>query len=260
MARIRRVKPDDELTLVEHLDELRVRLIVSLLVLTIAVAGCYYENDRIYTFLTGPLHLGHHHPGHVQRLITLSPTEAFFNTVMVSVYGGLLISLPILSYQLYAYVIPAFSEESQRTIRPMLLMVPLLFLVGVVFGWYVVIPPAIKFLTSFNSANLQYLPRASDYIRFVMYTLLAMGAVFELPVVMMMLGRVGILRSSFMKRRWREAIVVLAVIAALLPGTDPITMTAEYVPMLLLYALSYFLVKAVEPKGSISDFLSEPFS
>jgi sec-independent protein translocase protein TatC len=252
MARIRRVKPDDELTLVEHLDELRVRLIVSLLVLTIAVAGCYYESHNILHFITGPIHH--------RQLVTFAPTEAFFNTVMISVYGGLLISLPLLSYQFYAYVIPAFSEESQRTIRPLLLMIPGLFLIGVVFGWYVVIPPAIHFLTGFNQHEYTYFPRAADYIRFILLTLLAMGAVFELPVVMMMLGRVGIIRSSFMKRRWREAIVVLAVLAALLPGTDPITMTAEYVPMLLLYALSYFLVKAVEPKGSLSDFLSEPFS
>jgi sec-independent protein translocase protein TatC len=252
MARIRRVRPDDELTLVEHLDELRVRLIVSLLVLTIAVAGCYYESHNILHFITGPIHH--------RQLVTFAPTEAFFNTVMISVYGGLLISLPLLSYQFYAYVIPAFSEDSQRTIRPLLFMVPGLFLIGVVFGWYVVIPPALHFLTGFNQHEYTYFPRAADYIRFIMLTLLAMGAVFELPVVMMMLGRVGILRSSFMKRRWREAIVVLAVIAALLPGTDPITMTAEYVPMLLLYGFSYFLVKAVEPKGSISDFLSEPFS
>jgi sec-independent protein translocase protein TatC len=252
MARIRRVRPDDELTLVEHLDELRVRLIFSLLVLTIAVAGCYYESHNILHFITGPIHH--------RELVTFAPTEAFFNTVMISVYGGLLISLPLLSYQFYAYVIPAFSEESQRTVRPMLLMVPGLFLIGVVFGWYVVIPPALHFLTGFNQHEYSYFPRAADYIRFIMLTLLAMGAVFELPVVMMMLGRVGILRSSFMKRRWREAIVVLAVIAALLPGTDPITMSAEYVPMLLLYGLSYFLVKAVEPKGSISDFLSEPYS
>jgi len=250
MARMRRVRPDDELTLVEHLDELRWRLIVSLTVLTVAVSVCYYENHRIYHFITAPIHH--------RQLVTFAPTEAFFNAVMISVYGGLLISLPILSYQLYAYVIPAFSEESQRTIKPLLLMVPGLFLIGVAFGWYVVIPPALHFLTSFNSGEVNYLPRASDYIRFIMLTLLAMGAVFELPVVMMMLGRVGIVRSSFMKRRWREAIVVLAVIAALLPGTDPVTMTAEYVPLLVLYALSYFLVKAVEPKRGLSDFLSEP--
>jgi sec-independent protein translocase protein TatC len=248
MARFRRARPDDELTLVEHLDELRTRLIVSLSVLTIAVSACYAENHRIYHLLTSVL------PAHHRQLITLAPGEAFFNAITISVYGGLLISLPILSYQMYAYVIPAFSDESLKTIRPMLAMIPGLFLVGVVFGWFIVLPAALRFLVGYNSSVVTYLPRASDFIHFVMYTLLAMGIVFELPVVMMMLGRVGILRSAFMRKRWREAIVVLAVIAALLPGTDPVTMTAEYVPMLVLYWFSYFLVRAVEPKPSTPDF------
>jgi sec-independent protein translocase protein TatC len=246
VGRIRRLKPDDELSLVEHLDELRTRLIVSISVLVVAVSACYYENDQIYRLLTGPIHH--------RQLVTFAPGEAFFNAITVSVYGGLLISLPVLTYQLYAYVIPAFSRESQRTIRPLLLMVPGLFVIGVVFGWFVVIPPAIHFLTNYNSDVVNYYPRASDYIHFVSYTLLAMGLVFELPVVMMALGRVGILRSAFMKKRWREAVVGLAVFAAVLPGTDPVTMTAEYVPMLVLYGVSYFLVRAVEPKPAGPDF------
>jgi len=254
MARIKRAKPDDELTLVEHLDELRTRLIVSISVLVVAVSAAYYENHRIYHLLTSALPKGH------RQLYTFAPGEAFFNAITISVYAGLLIALPILSYQFYAYVIPAFSEESQRTIKPMLLMIPGLFLIGVVFGWFIVVPAALRFLVNYNSSVVHYFPRASDYIHFVAYTELAMGIVFELPVVMMMLGRVGILRSSMMKRRWREAVVALAVIAALLPGTDPVTMTAEYLPMLLLYWISYFLVKAVEPKRGISDILSEPFA
>jgi sec-independent protein translocase protein TatC len=249
MARIKRARPDDELTLVEHLDELRTRLIVSITVLLIAVSACYYEYGRIFTLLTDPIHN--------RQLFSFSPGEAFFTTLGVSVYAGLLISLPVLSYQFYAYVIPAFSEESVRTIRPMLLLIPFLFLIGVVFGWFIVVPAALKFLVGYNSQNIHYLPRASDYIHFIVMTLLAMGLVFELPVVMMALGRVGILRSSFMRRRWREAVVALAAFAAVLPGTDPVTMTCEYLPMLLLYWLSYFLVKAVEPKGTgFSDFFS----
>jgi sec-independent protein translocase protein TatC len=243
MARIRRLAPHDEISLVEHLDELRTRLIVSLSVLTIAVAACYFEYGRIFQLLTDPIHH--------RQLYSFSPGEAFFTTLGVSVYAGLLISLPILSYQLYAYVIPAFSEDSQRGIRPLLWMVPGLFLIGVVFGWFVVVPAALRFLVGFNSQNIHYLPRASDYIHFVVMTLIAMGVVFELPAVMMMLGRVGILRSSFMKKRWREAVVVLAAFAAILPGTDPVTMTAEYVPMLVLYGLSYFLVRAVEPQRNL---------
>jgi sec-independent protein translocase protein TatC len=253
MARIRRARPDDELTLVEHLDELRMRLIISITVLLIAVSAAYFENHRIYKLMLSalPASFRHHH-----RLVAFAPGEAFFNAITISVYAGLLISLPILSYQFYAYIIPAFSEESQKTIRPMLLLIPGLFLIGVVFGWFVVVPAALRFLVGYNSQYVQYLPRASDYIHFIAYTELAMGIVFELPVVMMMLGRVGILRSSLMKRRWREAVVILAVIAAALPGTDPVTMTAEYLPMLLLYWLSYFLVKAVEPKGGFRDFFS----
>ena len=187
-------------------------------------------------------------------LYAFSPGEAFFTTLGVCVYSGLIISAPILSYQLYAYIIPAFSDESLKTIRPMLWMIPILFLIGVVFGWFIVVPAALRFLVGFNSRHITYLPQANQYIHFILMTLIAMGAVFELPVVMMMLGRVGILRSSFMRKRWREAVVVLAAFAAILPGTDPVTMTAEYVPMLVLYWLSYFLVKAVEPKPSAPDY------
>jgi len=250
VARPRRVGPEDQLTLVEHLEELRTRLIIVLSALAIAMTGCYIENVRIYHFLQRPL------DGHV-KLVTLAPTEAFFNAIMISVYGGLLITLPVISYQIYAFIIPAFAHETQRSIRPLLLMVPVLFLTGVAFGWYIVVPPAIHFLTNFNSEVINYIPRASDYIRFVMLTLLAMGLVFQLPVVMMMLGRVGIVTSSFMRRRWRESIVVLAALTPLLPGTDPVTMMAEFIPVLVLYGLSYFLVRAVEPKRQ-SEAAPEP--
>ncbi len=250
MARPRRVHPDDQLTLVEHLDELRWRLIVSLSALAIGIAVCYAENDRIYHALRAPIHY--------RKLYAFGPTEAFFNTIAISIYGGLIIALPVISYQLYAYVIPAFAEENQRTIKPLLAMIPGLFIVGVVFGWFVVIPPAIRFLTGFNSHNFHYLPQAAPYLHFVLFTLIAMGVVFELPVVMMMLGRLGIVTSRLMKRRWREAIVVLAAIAALLPGTDPVTMMSEYLPMLALYGLSYFLVKAVEPKPGDFSWSAEP--
>jgi len=250
VARPRRVGPEDQLTLVEHLEELRTRLIIVLSALAIAMTGCYIENVRIYHFLQRPL------DGHV-KLVTLAPTEAFFNAIMISVYGGLLITLPVISYQIYAFIIPAFAHETQRSIRPLLLMVPVLFLTGVAFGWYIVVPPAIHFLTNFNSEVINYIPRASDYIRFVMLTLLAMGLVFQLPVVMMMLGRAGIVTSSFMRRRWRESIVVLAALTALLPGTDPVTMMAEFIPVLVLYGLSYFLVRAVEPKRQ-SEAAPEP--
>ena len=241
--RLRRAAHDEQLSLVEHLDELRARLIVVLVVLTVAVAICFWQNNSIYHFLTGPI-------DH-RKLITLAPTEAFFNAVMIAVYSGLLITIPVISYQLYAFVIPAFDPGTQRALRPLLVLVPCLFLIGVAFGWVVVIPPAVSFLTSFNSSEVRYLPQASAYIRFIMLTLISMGLVFQLPVVMMSLGRIGIVSSAGMKRRWRESTVALAAFAALLPGVDPITMMAEFLPILGLYWFSYFLIRASERRRAV---------
>jgi sec-independent protein translocase protein TatC len=235
---IRRVKPDEQLTLVEHLDELRQRIIVVLAVLAIGLAVCFWQNGWIYDVLTNPID--------DRQLITLSPMEAFLNSIAISVYGALLITLPVLSYHAYAFVIPAFAEQHHRGLRPLIVLIPVLFLIGAVFAWFVVIPPALDFLTSYNADQTTYLPRARDYIQFVMLTLISMGVVFELPVVMLVLGRVGIVRSEWMLRHWRISIVVLALVAALLPGADPITMMAEFVPLLVLYGLSYFLVRAAE--------------
>jgi sec-independent protein translocase protein TatC len=244
LRRIQRARPDDELTLVEHLDELRQRIIIVLTVLVLGIALCFWQNGRIYEILTGPIHH--------RQLVTFSPMEAFLNSISISVYGGLLLALPVITYQLYAFVIPAFEERHHRGLRPLLLMIPGLFIIGVVFGWYIVTPAALQFLTAYNSDVTTYIPRARDYIQFVMLTLISMGLVFELPVVMMVLGRVGIVRSSWMKRNWRIAVVALAFVAALLPGADPITMIAEFIPLLVLYGFSYFLVRAAERRREAS--------
>ena len=117
---------------------------------------------------------------------------------------------------------------------------------GVVFGWYLVVPPALDFLFNYNASAFIQLPRAKDYIQFVMLTLLAMGIVFEMPAVMLILARLRIVSSALMRRHWRVSIVVLAVLAMLLPGVDPISFIVEFIPLLALYGLSYFIVVAVE--------------
>ena len=129
-------------------------------------------------------------------------------------------------------------------------MIPTLFIVGVVFAWYLVVPPALGFLLGFNSQAFTVQLRAKDYIQFVMLSLLAMGVVFEMPAVMLVLARLGLMSSALMRRHWRISIVVLAVVAMLLPGVDPISFIIEFVPLLLLYALSYLIVRAVERRGS----------
>jgi sec-independent protein translocase protein TatC len=243
VARARRVKPDEQLTLVEHLDELRTRIVVVLAVLTIGVGLAFYKSGTILNYLADPLP---HKPGGHYHFLATSPLDGILTSISISIYSGLLLAMPIASYQLYAFVIPAFAEQHHKHLRPLLLMIPGLFIVGVVFAWYLVVPPAIDFLVNYNNQAFNYQLRAKDYIQFVLLTLLAMGIVFEMPVVMLILARLQIVSSALMRRHWRISIVVLAVLAMLLPGVDPISFIVEFIPLLALYGLSYFIVRAVE--------------
>lgn len=258
MARARRVKPDEQLTLVEHLDELRSRIIVVLAVLTVGIAVCFYKSEAILNFLAAPL--PSNTPGHPEaayKFLATSPLDGILTSISIAIYSSLLLTMPIATYQLYAFVIPAFAEQHHKHLKPLVMMIPALFVCGVIFGWYLVVPPAIDFLVGYNTDAFNYQLRAKDYIQFVLLTLLAMGIVFEMPAVMLVLARLRIMSSALMRRHWRISIVVLAVLAMLLPGVDPISYIVEFIPLLVLYGLSYFLVKLVEPKPA-SPPQSEP--
>ena len=259
MARPRRVKPDEQLTLVEHLDELRSRIIVVLVVFTIAIGVCFYEADQILQFLAQPLPLK---PGETTyKFLALSPLDGILTSISIAFYSALLLTMPIATYQLYAFVIPAFAEGYHKHIKPLVIMIPILFICGVVFGWYLVVPPAIGFVVGYNSTSFDYSNlRAGEYVQFVLLTLLAMGIVFEMPAVMLVLARLRIMSSALMRRHWRISIVVLAVIAMLLPGVDPISFIVEFIPLLALYGLSYFIVVAVERTQSSDDPDPEPLT
>lgn len=259
MARPRRVKPDEQLTLVEHLDELRSRIIVVLVVFTIGIGVCFYEADQILQFLAQPLPLK---PGETTyKFLALSPLDGILTSISIAFYSALLLTMPIATYQLYAFVIPAFAEGYHKHIKPLVIMIPILFICGVVFGWYLVVPPAIGFVVGYNSTSFDYSNlRAGEYVQFVLLTLLAMGIVFEMPAVMLVLARLRIMSSALMRRHWRISIVVLAVIAMLLPGVDPISFIVEFIPLLALYGLSYFIVVAVERTQSSDDPDPEPLT
>ena len=243
MRRHRRVHPSEQLSLVDHLDELRSRLVVVLAVLAVAVGICFWQSGAILNALAAPLP-SHH--GHAYRFLMTNPLDAIMTSISIGVYGGLLLTMPIATYQLYAYLIPALDERHHRSLRPLVLMIPVLFVVGVTFGWYLVVPPALDFLLGFNSQAFSLQLRAGDYIQFVMLSLLAMGIVFEMPAVMFILAKLRVMSSALMRRHWRASIVVLAVVAMLLPGVDPISFIVEFVPLLALYGLSYIIVSAVE--------------
>src|SRR4051794_2685607 len=241
MLRVRRAAPHEQIELTGHLDELRSRLIVILGVLTVAVSLCFWQSGEILQYLRGPLP-----DGEQTQFLATSPLDPLMTSVTIAIYGGLLLTLPVATYQLYAFLIPAVSDQHHKSLRPLVAMVPGLFIAGALFGWYLVVPPSIGFLLNFNDAQFQTILRAQDYIQYIALTLLAMGIVFELPVVMLILARLRVVSSSLMRKHWRISIVALAVIAMLLPGIDPISFTVEFIPLLLLYAMSYGLVRLVE--------------
>jgi sec-independent protein translocase protein TatC len=243
MLRRPRVHPNDRLTLVDHLDELRGRLVVVLAVLTVAVGICFWQSGAILNAMAAPLPQP---GGHAYRFLATSPLDGILTSISVAIYGGLLLTMPIATYQLYAFLIPAVSEQHHRSLRPLTLMIPTLFIVGAVFAWFLVVPPTIGFLVGYNDQAFNYQLRAKDYVQFLMLTLLAMGIVFEMPAVMLVLARLRIMSSALMRRHWRASIVALAVLAMLLPGVDPISFIVEFIPLLALYGLSYFIVLGVE--------------
>src|SRR6266513_1107730 len=165
--RIRPVGHEDRLSLVDHLDELRTRIILSLVAFGVALALCFWQNHLILRIVNDPLN--------GRKPITLGVAEPFTTTFTLAAYAAILISLPVVLYQLYAFILPAFTPGERRVAMPLLLMVPFLFIGGVVFGYYVVLPAALKFLLHFNTDQFQVQIRARDYYSFVSMTLVAFG-------------------------------------------------------------------------------------
>ena len=238
MARMTPVSFDERLTLVEHLDELRGRLIVSGAVLGVALVLCFWQNHLLLEIANGPLPSG-------LEPVTFSPGEPFITTLMVAVYGALLIALPIILYQLYSFVLPALTARERRVIVPLLLMVPLLFIAGVVFSYFVVAPAALDFLLNFNADEFNIQIRARDYYSFLALGLISVGVLFQIPVVVLAITRLGLVTPKQLARNRRYAILVIAVLAMLLPGTDPVTMLIAMVPLIALYELSILLARVL---------------
>jgi sec-independent protein translocase protein TatC len=244
MARVRPVGFDDRLTLVDHLAELRTRIIVAILVFGVAWAICGWQNHFVLEVVNHPLHdLSPELLGPGAKPISFGVTEQFTTTLMVSAYAALLLSLPVILYELYAFVLPAFSATERRVAFPLLVMVPILFICGVVFCYFVVLQPATEFLLGFNSDEFTTAVRARDYYSFILLTTLSMGLLFQVPVVIIALTRLRITTPEALSRNRRYAILACAVLAALLPTIDPLTMLLEMIPLVVLFELSIILAR-----------------
>ena len=249
MARLKPVGHDDRLSVVEHLDELRSRLMVSGAVFFVAFVCCFWQDERILGFANAPL-------GGIKP-VSLGVAEQFTTTLTVVAYAALLVSMPVLLYQFYAFILPAFSPHERRVATPLLLMIPVLFIAGAAFGYFVVLPPAITFLLGFNAEEFNTLVRAREYYSFAAMSLLATGVLFQIPVAVLALTRLGIVSVAKLRKNRRYAILGIAVVAALLPSVDPVTMILTMLPLVVLYEGSILLAAAV---GSPPAETAEPMA
>src|SRR5215207_5960046 len=235
------------MTLVEHLDELRTRIIVCGLFLVVAIAVCFWQDELLLDIANEPLPAGF-------DPVTLSPTEPFFITVKLSIYGGILLALPLLLYQAYAFVLPAFAPHEKRLLLPFLLSVPFLFVAGAAFAYFLVMPAALDFLLGFNADEFNTQLRGADYYGFFGLTLIAVGILFQIPVAVLAVCRLGIVTPEQLGQNRRYAVLVIAVAAMLLPGTDPVTMLLAMAPLYGLFELSLALAKVFgRPPGEADE-------
>jgi sec-independent protein translocase protein TatC len=248
---VRRVRPinyDDRLSVVDHLDELRSRLIICAVAFAVAWAFTAWQNDLVLEIVNGPL------PDNVPEPITLGPAEAFYTTLTNAAYAAFLIALPVILYQFYAFILPAFSPTERKVATPLLLLVPVLFIGGVVFCYFVVLTPALEFLLNFNADEFNTQVRARDYYSFVTLLMLAMGIGFQIPVGVLAACKLGVTSAEKLRRSRRYAIVAIVVLASLLPTLDPLTLILESIPLYLLYELSILMAAAWgRPVGDVGE-------
>jgi sec-independent protein translocase protein TatC len=319
MARLRPVGHDETLTLVDHLDELRSRLILCIVVVVFAFGFCYWQNHAILRIVNRPLvnvqehaaeqdpntlsgaaafdvrvgsalkalrpalvaeeradvSLAHDHvapatrraadqaaaemrvalpvvqaalaraPTAIKREpITLGVAEPFVTTFTVALYASVLLALPFILYQGYAFVLPAFSPRERRVALPLMLMVPFLFVAGVTFGYFAALPRAVGFLQTFNGGSFDILVRAQDYYKFAVTVLGLLGLLFQIPVGVLALTRLGIVSPRQLSRNRGYVILAISIVAAIAtPTPDPVTMLVAMAPMVLLFEGSVLLAR-----------------
>jgi len=235
----RRLSHGEEATLVEHLDELRSRLLLSLVAIVPAFGVAYYFHEEVIEWLTGPL-------PEDKELVTLGVTEPFTTSVMVSLIVAIGLVLPVLLWQIWAFLAPAVAPHFERVALFFVALATALFACGVVFMYYVVLPRALGVLTTYDDELYEIQIRASYYYNFVALLLLGGGIAFLLPIFVLALVRLRILTSSRLRKNRRIAFVILLVFAALLPTVDPVSLAFEIVPLMLLFELAIWVSVLME--------------
>ncbi len=238
------IDAEEQLTLTEHLDELRKRIFAALVALVVGVVVAVVFDALLFDLLLRPL------PKGMEQITTFSPAEPFMVSLKVWVIAGIMMVSPYLIYQFWAFIGPAFTASEKRYFYPIVASCSVLFLGGIVFAYILVLPRGLDFLLNFNGEYFNVQNRASDYFTFVAFFLLAFGLTFELPVILVLLAKVGVIDDRFLRKNRRYAILVEALLAAILtPSQDAFSMLALFIPLAILYEVSIVLARIVQPKG-----------
>jgi sec-independent protein translocase protein TatC len=239
----RRLGHTEEATLVEHLDELRSRIIVCLLAVGAAFIVAYVFHAHLIHWLERALPEKHRH------LLTLGVAEPFLTSIWVSIWAGFLIAMPVVLWQLWSFLAPAFEAHTQRLVAYFVLLSTVLLAFGLTFGYFVALPAAVHFLTNYDNNLFNVQIRARDYITFSMTVLLAVALVFELPIFVLALVRLGVLTTQQLRSNRRLGYFIVAVVGVLLPGIDPVTTAVETIPLWILYEFSIWLSVFIERRA-----------
>jgi sec-independent protein translocase protein TatC len=236
----RRLAYGEEATLVEHLEELRERIFVCLGALVLGFIVTYVFHHQVLDWLNRPL------PKHVAKPTTFGVAEPFLTVLKISMFGGLLLAAPVILWQLWSFFAPAIDDQQNRRIRLFVLFAAALLVSGIFFGYFVTLPAAVHYLTNFDKEQFNIQLRAKDYYSFTTMVILAMAVVFQLPIFVLALVRLGILSTRQLRRNRRIGYFIVVVVAVALPGIDPFTTALESLPLLVLFELSIWLSVLVE--------------
>ena len=227
-----------------HLEELRRRLIVSLVAVVAGILISFAFADQLFAILIRPA-------GNIS-LIFVEVTEMLSTYMQVCFIGGIIISMPVLVYELIAFVSPALTPKEKRYVWIVLPFIILMFIGGVLFAYFVLIPPAMQFLLSLGSGIAAPQIRIGNYVSLVSRLLLAVGLVFETPVITTFLARLGILSSKWLAARWKWAIILAFVLGAVItPTIDPVNQTLVALPLIILYLMSILLARIFEKRKEV---------
>ena len=249
------IHDDNDGGFISHLTELRKRLINSFIFLIIFFIGCYFFAEYIYGFLVEPFAKAVKNDGSDRRLIFTALQETFLTYLKVSFFTAFFVTCPFILMQIWKFIAPGLYKHEKIAILPYLILTPILFFLGGILVYYLIMPLAIKFFLSFESTGLstnlpiQLEAKVNEYLSLVMKLIFAFGLSFQLPVVLSLLARIGLVDSNFLKKRRKYVVVIIFAAAAILTPPDPITQIGLAIPLLILYELSIFSVRFIEKKN-----------